>query len=256
MLTKKKITLIGLGKLGETLVRALCEAQTIRPDRITATAKHRETLEAKRKLGVHTMVNNRTAVKGADIIILSVKPQAMREVLVELRSVITSRQLIISTAASVNSGAIERTLGKPIPVIRAMPNTPCLVREGMTAIAAGKHARAEHLALAQQIFRSMGRVLVLDEKHMDAVTGLSASGPAFMYVVLEALAEGGLKVGLPRETATELIAQTMLGAAKLVLETGEHPAKLEDVVTTLVGCTIDGLLELEEGGLRVALSRL
>ena len=253
MLTKKKITLIGLGKLGETLVRALCDAQTIRPDRITATAKHQETLKAKRRLGVHTMVNNRTAVKGADVIILSVKPQAMREVLVELRSVITSRQLIISTAASVNSGAIERTLGKPIPVIRTMPNTPCLVREGMTVIAAGKHARAEHLALAQQIFRSMGRVLVLDEKHMDAVTGLSASGPAFMFVVLEALAEGGLKVGLPRETATELIAQTMLGAAKLVLETGEHPAKLKDVVTTPAGCTIDGLLELEEGGLRVAL---
>ena len=152
-----------------------------------------------------------------------------------------------------NSGAIESGLAKPVPVVRVMPNTPCLVREGMTAIAAGRHARKEHLELVEALFRPLGRTRVLDEKHMDAVTGLSASGPAFMYVVLEALAEGGLKVGLPRETATELIAQTMLDAAKLALETREHPAKLKDAVTTPAGCTIDGLLELEEGGLRVAL---
>jgi pyrroline-5-carboxylate reductase len=253
MLAKKKIALIGLGKLGETLVRALLDARALRPASITATAKHKQTLEAKSGLGIRTTVNNRAAVKGADIVILSVKPQAMAEALAQLRSALTPRQLVISTAASVNSGAIERRLSKPIPVVRTMPNTPCLVGEGMTGIAAGKHARPEHLALAQEIFRFMGRTLVLDEKHMDAVTGLSASGPAFMYVVLEALAEGGLKVGLPRETATELIAQTMLGAARLVLETGEHPAKLKDVVTTPAGCTIDGLLELEEGGLRVAL---
>lgn len=253
MLSKKKIALIGLGKLGETLVRALLEARAVQPQRLIATAKHKETLETKQGLGISTTVKNRTAVKGADIIILSVKPQAMPEVLADLRPVLTPRQLVISTVASVNSGTIERRLGKPIPVVRTMPNTPCLVREGMTGIAPGKHARSEHLALAQEIFGFMGRTLVLDEKHMDAVTGLSASGPAFMYVVLEALAEGGLKVGLPRETATELIAQTMLGTARLVLETGEHPAKLKDVVTTPAGCTIDGLLELEEGGLRVAL---
>jgi len=253
MLTQKKIALIGLGKLGETLVRAMLDARAVRHDDITATAKHKETLEAKRALGIRTTVNNRAAARRADIVILSVKPQAMPEVLAELRSTLTPRQLVISTAASVDSATIERRLGRPIPVVRTMPNTPCLVREGMTGIAAGKHARAEHLALTQAIFGLMGRTLVLDEKHMDAVTGLSASGPAFMYVVLEALAEGGLKVGLPRETATELIAQTMLGAAKLVLETGEHPAKLKDVVTTPAGCTIDGLLELEEGGLRVAL---
>lgn len=253
MLTKKKIVLIGLGKLGETLVRALLDAEAVRPDQITATAKHKETLEAKRGLDIHTTVNNRAAVKGADVIILSVKPQAMPEALADLRSTLTARQLVISTVASVNSETIEGKLGKAVPVIRTMPNTPCLVREGMTVIAAGNHAGPEHLAVAQEIFGFMGRTLVLDEKHMDAVTGLSASGPAFMYVVLEALAEGGVKVGLPRETATELIAQTMLGAAKLVLETGEHPAKLKDVVTTPAGCTIDGLLELEEGGLRVAL---
>lgn len=253
MLTKKKIALIGLGKLGETLVRALLDSRAVRAQDIRATAKHPETLEVKRELGIRLSLNNRAAVKGADIVILSVKPQTMPEVLSGLRSAMTPKQLIISTAASVRTDAIERRLGRTVPVVRTMPNTPSLVREGMTGIAPGKHARAEHLALAQAIFGCMGRTLVLDEKHMDAVTGLSASGPAFMYVVLEALAEGGLKVGLPRETATELIAQTMLGAAKLVLETGEHPAKLKDVVTTPAGCTIDGLLELEEGGLRVAL---
>jgi pyrroline-5-carboxylate reductase len=134
-----------------------------------------------------------------------------------------------------------------------MPNTPCLLREGMTAICGGSRATREHLKLAEAVFGAMGRTLILDERHFDAVTGLSGSGPAFMYVVLEALAEGGVKVGLPRETATELVAQTMLGSARMVLETREHPAKLKDVVTTPAGCTIDGLLELEEGGLRVAL---
>jgi pyrroline-5-carboxylate reductase len=134
-----------------------------------------------------------------------------------------------------------------------MPNTPCLVRRGMTALCAGRYAGEADLALGREIFNCMGRSLVLDERHMDAVTGLSGSGPAYMYVVLEALAEGGLKVGLPREIATELIAQTMLGAAEMVLQTGEHPAKLKDAVTTPAGCTIDGLLELEDGGLRVAL---
>ena len=253
MLSKKKIAVIGAGKLGETLVRALLDAGAVTPRKITVTARHQETLDARRRLGVSTTLDNRAAAKGADVIIVSVKPQVMREVLQSIRAAVTPKKLLISVAAGVETSAIEKGLAKRVPVIRAMPNTPCLVRAGMTVIAAGKHAKREHVALAEEIFNAMGRSLVLDEKHMDAVTGLSGSGPAFMYVVMEALAEGGLKVGLPRETATELVAQTMLGAAKLVLETGEHPAKLKDVVTTPAGCTIDGLLELEEGGLRVAL---
>jgi pyrroline-5-carboxylate reductase len=177
----------------------------------------------------------------------------MGEVLASLRKSVTARQLVISTAAGVTTGTIEAGLAKGVPVIRTMPNTPCLLRCGMTAICAGRHATREHLAAAESIFGAMGRTMVLEERHFDAVTGLSGSGPAFMYVVLEALAEGGLKTGLPRETATELVAQTMLGAARMVLETREHPAKLKDAVTTPAGCTIDGLLELEEGGLRLAL---
>src|SRR5206468_1884545 len=140
-----------------------------------------------------------------------------------------------------------------VPVVRAMPNTPALLKCGMSAIAPGKHARPEHLALARTIFDAVGRTVVVDEKHMDAITGLSASGPAFIYIVIESLAEGGVKVGLPRDLATELAAQTVLGSGAMVLETGEHPARLKDLVTTPAGCTIDGILELEDGGLRVTL---
>ena len=159
----------------------------------------------------------------------------------------------LSVVASVGTALIESKLRGPVPVVRAMPNTPALIRRGMTAIAPGSHAREEHLVLARGVFDAVGRSVIVDEKHMDAITGLSASGPAFIYIVIESLAEGGVKVGLPRELATELAAQTVLGSGAMVLETGQHPALLKDQVTTPAGCTIDGILELEEGGLRVTL---
>jgi pyrroline-5-carboxylate reductase len=254
MLAHKKIAVIGAGKLGETLIKALIEAKVVRPEQIVATARHAETCERKGKLhSIRMTTDNARAAKGADILILSVKPQVMNDVLRSIGKIVGKDQIVISTAASVSTSFIERGLARSVPVIRTMPNTPCLVRSGMTAICAGKSARRDHLALAEAIFSALGRVLVVDEKHMDAVTGLSASGPAFMYVTLESMAEGGVAAGLPREMATELAAQTMLGAARMVLETGEHPARLKDVVTTPAGCTIDGLLELEAGGLRVTL---
>ena len=171
----------------------------------------------------------------------------------EARPHLGKQALVISAAASVTTALIERQLGHAARVIRAMPNTPCLIRHGMTALAPGRHATPENVETAREIFSSMGRVVVVDEKHMDAITGLSASGPAYVYLIIESLAEAGVKLGLPRDLSTELSAQTLLGASALVLETGEHPAKLKDVVTTPAGCTIDGLLELEEGGLRVTL---
>jgi len=140
-----------------------------------------------------------------------------------------------------------------VSVVRAMPNTPAKLGEGITALCCGSFATAEQLALAQKIFATVGRTVIVDEKHMDAVTGLSGSGPAFIYIILEALAEAGVNVGLPRDIATLLAAQTAYGAAKMVLETGSHPALLKDEVTTPAGCTVDGILALEEGGLRVAL---
>jgi pyrroline-5-carboxylate reductase len=160
---------------------------------------------------------------------------------------------VISVAASVPTRYIEDILGTPTPVVRAMPNTACQVGAGMTGICRGAHATETHLETARRLFDAVGRTVVVDEKHMDAVTGLSGSGPAYVYIILESLAEAGVKVGLPRDVATILSAQTLLGAAKVALDTGDHPALLKDAVTTPAGCTIDGILELEEGKLRVTL---
>jgi pyrroline-5-carboxylate reductase len=166
---------------------------------------------------------------------------------------LNERTLVISIAASVPTAYIEPQLGVSVPVVRAMPNTPSLVGAGITAISKGRFATEPDVDLTRALFDSVGKTVLVDEKHMDAVTGLSASGPAFIYIILESLAEGGVKMGLSKELATLLAAQTTLGAAKVALETGDHPALLKDAVTTPAGCTIDGILELEEGKLRVTL---
>jgi pyrroline-5-carboxylate reductase len=249
-----RLALLGAGKLGEALLRGLIDAGVVTPDRVTVTAAHAERVaELQGALGVRGTTANAEAARGAGVVLLSVKPQTVAGVLADLRGVLEPQQLLVSVAASVGTAFIEKHLDRPVPVIRAMPNTPALIRSGMTALAAGRHATKGHLDQALALFRPLGRTLVIDEKHMDAVTALSASGPAFIYIVIESLAEGGVKVGLPRAVAPELAAQTVLGAGAMVLETGEHPAKLKDLVTTPAGCTIDGILELEEGGLRVTL---
>jgi len=254
MLKQKKLAVLGAGKLGETLIRGLLDAGVVKAGDITVTAGHAQRIAKLREdLGVEGTLSNADAARTADLVILSVKPQTVPHVLGELRDVLTPSQLLISVAASVSTSFIEKHLARAVPVVRAMPNTPALLRKGMTGLAAGAHATPQHLELALGIFRSVGRTVVVDGKHMDAVTALSASGPAFIYIVIESLAEAGVKVGLPRDIATELAAQTVLGAGAMVLETGEHPAKLKDIVTTPAGCTIDGILELEEGGLRVTL---
>jgi pyrroline-5-carboxylate reductase len=254
MTKRKKLAVLGAGKLGETLISGMLDVGVISRDRIVATAKHAERLNAlKAKYRVGVTTNNRKAVKGASVVLLAVKPQAVQELLEEIRGELTRDQVVISVVASVTTAFLERNLGAPIPVIRAMPNTPCLLRSGMTALCKGVYAEEQQLKEAQRMFDSVGRTLILDEKYMDAVTGLSASGPAFMYIIIESLAEAGVKVGLPRSVATELAAQMTLGSAKMVLETREHPALLKDIVTTPAGCTIDGILELEEGKLRVTL---
>ena len=160
---------------------------------------------------------------------------------------------MITIAAGVTTGVIEQGLGGRIAVVRVMPNTPCVVRAGMSVLAAGANASEADMALAQSLFDVVGRTAVLDEGLMDAVTGLSGSGPAYIYLVIESLAEAGVKVGIPREASTLLAAQTVLGSARMVLEEGAHPALLKDAVTTPAGCTVDGLMELEEGRLRVTL---
>ena len=253
-LADKKLAVLGAGKLGGILLRAYLKQGLFSAKRVSATVKHGEKAAAlKKELGVSVTTENRTAVQGADIVLLGVKPQVVSEVLKEIAPELTQKTLVISVAASVPTNYIEQHLGGKVPVVRVMPNTPATVGCGMTGICRGAHAGEEHLEMARAMFDAVGRTVVVDEKNMDAVTGLSASGPAFAYIILESLAEAGVKVGLPRDIATLLAAQTMKGAASVVLETGDHPALLKDAVTTPAGCTIDGILELEEGKLRVTL---
>jgi pyrroline-5-carboxylate reductase len=250
----KKLAVIGAGKLGEGLLLGMLGSQLVPVSRVEATVAHQPRADAlAEKYGVRAHTDNARAVSGADLVLICLKPQQVKGFLHEVRKSLRKDALLISAAASVTTGLIERELGRPARVVRAMPNTPCLIRHGMTALARGKHATDDDVKIAQAIFTSMGRAVVVDEKHMDAITGLSASGPAYVYMIIESLAEAGVKLGLPRELSTELAAQTLLGASAMVLHTGEHPAKLKDMVTTPAGCTIDGLLELEEGGLRVTL---
>jgi pyrroline-5-carboxylate reductase len=259
-LSDKKLAVLGAGKLGGILLRAYLKQGLFVSNCVTATVKHVERAAALAKeLNVAVTTGNREAVKGANIILLTVKPQTVAEVLQEIAPEIGAKALLISVAASVPTTYVEQQLAgasggkRKVAVVRAMPNTPAAVGCGMTAICRGAHALPEHLEIARSMFDAVGRTIVLDEKHMDAVTGLSASGPAFAYIILESLAEAGVKVGLPRDVATLLAAQTMKGSASVVLETGDHPALLKDAVTTPAGCTIDGILELEEGKLRVTL---
>ena len=250
----KRVAVLGTGKIGGILLSALLEKGLLSKERTSATVQHEERARSlEQKLGIAVGTDNRAAVKNADIILVCVKPQVVESVMQEIRPDISHKQLIISVAASVPTSQFEQALGKEIPVVRAMPNTPCAVGCGMTALCKGKFAGAKDLEIASALFNVVGRTVVVDEKHMDAVTGLSASGPAYIYIILESLAEAGVKVGLPRDVATLLAAQTTMGAATVVLETGDHPALLKDAVTTPAGCTIDGILELEEGKLRVTL---
>ncbi len=250
----RKLALIGAGKLGEALLSGILSSQFVPQSRLFATAAHDPRAKfIREKYGVRSGTDNVEAVKGADLVLICLKPQQIRSFLHEVKAHLRKDVLLISVAASVTTGLIERGVGRSLRVVRAMPNTPCLIREGMTSICRGLHAREEDLKLAENIFDSMGRTAIVDEKHMDAITGLSASGPAYVYMIIESLAEAGVKLGLPRELATELSSQTLLGSSAMVLESKEHPAKLKDIVTTPAGCTIDGLLELEQGGLRVTL---
>jgi pyrroline-5-carboxylate reductase len=255
MLQDKTIAIVGLGKIGGTLASGLIRNRVVPKENVRGSTAHEETArEARERYGIDVTTDNAALVQGKDVIILAVKPQNMPHVLKEIQGRVTPEQLVITLAAAITTHFVEDNLNGAISVVRAMPNTPCLVSQGMTVLCPGRYATPEHIEMAKQIFSAVGQVAVIDnEELMDAVTGLSGSGPAYCYIVIEALAEGGVKVGLPRELATLLAAQTMLGAAQMVLETGEHPAKLKDAVTTPAGTTVDGLLELEAGGVRVSL---
>jgi pyrroline-5-carboxylate reductase len=249
-----KVAVLGAGKMGGILLQAFLKQNLFAPDQIFATVAHAERAVAlSTQWGVDVSTDNLEAARKADLILLGVKPFQVPDLVEQIKPALTPAKTLVSFAASVKTRAIEDAAGLEIAVIRAMPNTPSALGAGAAGLCRGRFVKPEQMELAQRIFETVGRIVVVDEKHMDAVTGLSASGPAYIYIVIEALAEAGVKVGLPRDTATQLAAQTVFGAGKMVLETGYHPALLKDAVTTPAGCTIDGILELEEGGLRVTL---
>ncbi len=253
MLREKKIAVIGAGKLGEALIHGLLDSGAVEAAQVLATRVHREKLQELVQSRSITATTNEEAASVADILVLCVKPQDMAVALSDLDGKLKEGTVVVSVAACVTTSFIEDRLSSDVSVIRTMPNTPCLLRRGMTALVPGRFATDEHLQMVRKIFDSVGRTVVLKESQMDAVTGLSGSGPAYAYIVIEALAEAGVKVGLPRSVATELVAQTMMGSAEMVLTTGKHPALLKDMVTTPAGCTMDGIMALEDGGIRVTL---
>lgn len=249
-----KVAVLGAGKMGGILLQGFLKNNLLHPDQIVATVQHAErALALSAQFGVSVTTENDAAAAWADVILLGVKPIQVPALIAEIKSGLTPAKMLVSFAASVTTGAIEAAAGCELAVIRAMPNTPAMIGAGVTALCSGRFCSPEQMSVAQRIFATVGRTVVVDEKHMDAVTGLSGSGPAFLYIIIEALAEAGVNVGLPRDVATLLAAQTTLGSARMVLETGYHPALLKDQVTTPAGCTVDGILELEEGGLRVTL---
>ena len=253
-LSKSRVAVLGAGKMGGILLQAFLKQQILSPDQLLATVAHEERAAAlSAQWGVEVSTDNLAIAHQADVILLGVKPFQVPDLVEQIRPALTTGKLLISFAASVRISAIEQAAAIDIPVIRSMPNTPSMLGAGISALCRGRFVTDAQMAFASRIFETVGRTVIVDEKHMDAVTGLSASGPAFIYIILESLAEAGVKVGLPRDIATLLAAQTTFGAAKMVLETGYHPALLKDAVTTPAGCTIDGILELEEGGLRVTL---
>ena len=252
----KKIGVIGGGAMGEALAGGLIRTGLVEPALVyisDVSAERREQLQE--KIGVNTSADNCAVVKQADIIIIAVKPHVAPPVWQEIAAVAGPRQVFISIAAGVTISRIESYLSGPIPVVRVMPNTPALVGEGASAVSPGSYAGKESIEAAMAIFNALGRAVQVPESLLDCVTGLSGSGPAYMYLILESLMDGAVRLGLPHNTARELAAQTMLGAAKMILETTDHPAKLKNMVTTPGGTTAAGLFALEEGALRPVLMK-
>lgn len=254
MLDNKKIGVIGAGHIGTAVIGGMLRAKLTSPKNIYASKKSTNNLEdISKTFGIHTTTDNKKVARSSEILILAVKPMNAREVLSEIKDVIEPSQLIITVMAGIKSSFINALLEVQCPVIRSMPNTPVLVDAGATAICKGEFANEDHLKIAHTIFKSVGTVEVVPENLLDAVTGLSGSGPAYIYMVIEAMTDGGVKMGIPRQIAFRLASQTVFGAAKLVIETGKHPAILKDEVTTPGGTAIAAVHELETHGLRTML---
>ncbi len=250
----KNIAFLGAGNMAGALLRGLLASGAAAPERIWCVDVRPERLEElARRYGVRTGSDNREAAAWADVVVLATKPQVFDRLLPDVAAGLRPEALAISIAAGIPLSAIEARLPEGARVVRTMPNTPAIVDAGATAIAPGSHATAADVALAKQFFDCVGLTVVLDESLLDAVTGLSGSGPAYIFLIIEALSDAGVKVGLHRDSAQLLAAQTVLGSAKLLLETGEHPGRLKDQVTSPGGTAIAGLHTLESGSIRKTL---
>jgi pyrroline-5-carboxylate reductase len=248
------IGFLGTGNMAEALIKGLTVAGVVEAVQIHGSDPRRERCnELRERYGIHVTTHNEDVVRNAEIVVLSVKPQILGKVCDEIAPHLKPGALVISIAAGVPLAVLERRLPPSTRIVRTMPNTPALVGAGATAIAAGQHAREEDVQATQRIFDAVGMTVVLDESQLDAVTGLSGSGPAYVFLIIEALSDAGVKMGLSRYNSQALAAQTVLGSAKLLLETNEHPGRLKDMVTSPGGTAIAGLHTLEAGGLRTTL---
>jgi len=251
MLEQVRFAFIGGGNMAEALIKGLLSGLGVTPQKIMATdvVPERRTY-MQTTYGITASADNKHAVQESTVVVLAVKPQIMPMILEEIAPVVNSEKLVISIAAGITLQTLQRALGDSRRVVRVMPNTPALVLAGAAGISPGKAATPQDVALVEQIFNAVGRAMVVSDEMMDVVTGLSGSGPAFIFALIEGLSDGGVLMGRARQTATLLAAQTVLGAAKMVLETGKHPGELKDMVTSPAGTTIAGMHALESGGLR------
>jgi pyrroline-5-carboxylate reductase len=248
-----KLAVIGTGAMGKALIKGLIDAKVFKPHEIVASDINKSRLEAFREEIKVEIAENIEAASRAEIILLAVKPMVIVDVLKEVSAHIKSDQMVISIAAGVTIRRLQSELEPDVPVIRAMPNTPCMVRAGAIAISRGSEATDDHIQQARAIFGAVGRIIEVPERAMDAVTGLSGSGPAYIFVLIEALSDAGVKAGLTRNQAEFLAVQTVFGAAKMVMDIDKHPAELKDAVTSPGGTTIAGLAALERAAFRASI---
>jgi pyrroline-5-carboxylate reductase len=249
----RRIAVLGAGKIGEALVAGLLKSGWREPSELVASCRRLErAAELGERYGVRTTLSNAEAVAGAAVVVISVKPQDIGALLGEIGGLLASEQLVLSVAAAIPTSAIEQLTSPEVPVVRAMPNTPAMVHEGIAGVCAGAHASEEHLALAEEVLAHLGGVVRVAEPYMDAVTAVSGSGPAYFALLAEAMIEAGILLGLSREVSTQLVVQTMLGTAKQLRDERMHPVELREMVTSPGGTTISAIRELERAGVRAA----
>lgn len=249
----RRVAFLGGGRMGEALVSGLVRAGGRNPDELIVTCRREERAkELTERTGVTATLSNPDAVRWASTLVLTVKPQDMETLLEQISAEVRTDQLVVTFAAGIRTSFIEGFLQPETPVVRVMSNTPVLVDEAMSVISAGRHAEDKHMAIAEELLSSVGRVIRLPEKHQDAVTATSGSGPAYFFLLAEAMIEACIMLGLSRDVATELIIQTMLGSAKMLRDTGKHPVELREMVTSPGGTTIMAIRHLEQAGVRAA----